>query len=541
MMGALLKQMLSAYRKHIPNATFDLLNQQRKKAQNPKLDEVLHLLKLILQGFDKIYICIDAIDECNDSQRKPFVQSLSTPLSHFKSIRVFVTGRLNMMTLVERSFPVLPCAITLEANEEDIRMYIRRQLETDGNYDDMDEAFKKEIMDKIVETADGMFVAGLPRHISENANETLRFLLPALQIQTVLEETSIAKRRASLNTIPKKLDDAYQATIDRIRRQGTAKSNQGMEVLKWTYLTLAPLSIIELRHALGAVNSPNREYLDVDDLPFEKSLLDCCYGLVVIDKKTPSVRLVHKSLQDFLQQKHKDRKLFEMGHCDIARACLTYMAFRDSTLSGDLNNDPNTVAFLLNKNVYVLSVYRLHKLQPSPHIQKFPFLSYAIHYWGEHARKQIDAKTTIRAVDLLLNQDPVRISRNLSLAALAVFRLLRPGDGSESSDKFHWDIPFLTVASSFNQPSALHLAAHFGLDEIATILLGGSHKVNINLKIFSETPLMISSGRGHESFIRLLLEKEGIVSELRDDQGDNALLHAVGGGGGSPKGRLSTN
>jgi hypothetical protein len=151
--------------------------------------------------------------------------------------------------------------------------------------------------------------------------------------------------------MPKKLDDAYQATIDRIHRQGTAKSNQGMEVLKWTYLTLAPLSIIELRHALGAVNSPNREYLDVDDLPFEKSLLDCCYGLVVIDKETSSVRLVHKSLQDFLQQKHKDRKLFEMGHCDIARACLTYMAFRNSTLSGDLNHDPNTVSFLLNKSL----------------------------------------------------------------------------------------------------------------------------------------------------------------------------------------------
>jgi ankyrin repeat protein len=125
----------------------------------------------------------------------------------------------------------------------------------------------------------------------------------------------------------------------------------------------------------------------------------------------------------------------------------------------------------------------------------------------------------------------VCISRNLRLAALAICAYkLQEGDGSESSDGFRWDIPFSLVASSFNQPSALHLAAHFGLDEIAKILLGGSHKVDINLKIFSETPLMISSGRGHESFIRLLLEREGIVSDTRDDRGLNALLHAVRGG-----------
>jgi hypothetical protein len=189
MIGALLKQILSAYHKHIPNAAFNLLNEQRKKTQKPKLDEVLQFLKLVLQDFDKIYICVDAIDECNDSQRKPFVQSLSTLSTHFKSVRVFVTGRLNMKTLVERSFPVLPCAITLEANEEDIRTYIRRQLETDDNYNGMDEAFKNEIMDKIVETADGMFVAGLPRHLS------VRMLMKPLGFYCPLYRSRLSSRK----------------------------------------------------------------------------------------------------------------------------------------------------------------------------------------------------------------------------------------------------------------------------------------------------------------------------------------------------------
>jgi hypothetical protein len=100
-----------------------------------------------------------------------------------------------------------------------------------------------------------------------------------------------------------------------------------MELLKWTLLAKRQLTITELRHALAATDTTD-DYLDSSDLPFEKSLTDCCYGLVILDKKTASIRLVHKSLQEFLEKKYKNQELFKTGHQDITRTCLKYMSQR---------------------------------------------------------------------------------------------------------------------------------------------------------------------------------------------------------------------
>lgn len=116
-------------------------------------------LSQFLRNFDRFYICIDAIDECNEKHKLSFLRLLSTISTDFKdSARIFITGRSHMKSMVEKAFRTAPSALTLKAKEEDIRKYILSQLEMDRNYDDMDTAFKKDIMDKIVETADGMLV-----------------------------------------------------------------------------------------------------------------------------------------------------------------------------------------------------------------------------------------------------------------------------------------------------------------------------------------------------------------------------------------------
>jgi hypothetical protein len=74
-------------------------------------------------------------------------------------------------------------------------------------------------------------------------------------------------------------------------------------------------------------------------LPFEKSLIDCCYGLVVIDKETSTIRLVHKSLQDFLKKQHEANLLFETGHREMAHICLKYLNFSDSTITDESDED----------------------------------------------------------------------------------------------------------------------------------------------------------------------------------------------------------
>jgi hypothetical protein len=71
------------------------------------------------------------------------------------------------------------------------------------------------------------------------------------------------------------------------------------------------------------------ETVEWDNFPSETSLIDWCLGLVIIDEETSTVRLVHKSLHDYLTLLHEKGKIFSDGHSDIAYTCLQYMCFND--------------------------------------------------------------------------------------------------------------------------------------------------------------------------------------------------------------------
>ena len=84
----------------------------------------------------------------------------------------------------------------------------------------------------------------------------LRFLLVALNIEAILGETSIARRKLMLRNVATAgvgLDSVYGQTLQRIREQRGDRSRLGMEVLMWVSHAERPLRIDELCHALAAV------------------------------------------------------------------------------------------------------------------------------------------------------------------------------------------------------------------------------------------------------------------------------------------------
>src|SRR5207302_6796597 len=83
--------------------------------------------------------------------------------------------------------------------------------------------------------------------------DTSRFLLVSLNIEAILQESTIHRRREKLSKMTDGLGlgDAYGATIERIKAQGGDKSIFGMAALMWVSHAERPLGADELCHALA--------------------------------------------------------------------------------------------------------------------------------------------------------------------------------------------------------------------------------------------------------------------------------------------------
>lgn len=327
-----------------------------------------------------------------------------------------------------------------------------------------------------------------------------RFLLPALQIQTVLDQTTISKRRKALHTMPTELKTAFASTIGRINSQKQERAIQAMEVLKWMFLAQRQLTIAELRHALSVEIDSNddtvtEETLDWDNLPSEKSLIDWCLGLVIIDDETSTVRLVHKSLHDYLKKRHEEGDIFPHGHGEIAYTCVKYMNFADENgLEYSAEGKNHTIC---GERVNLRKIFERR-------LEKFSLLHYAVINWGHHARIHTTPGVLTLGMRLFILDGPHlnRVSpyldlywHNLSLLPAAC----------------------LPVASDANSAGpelyplfALNCAAGFGLKELLQAVIE-KWSCNINFRgtyfMFKGlTPLMLACKKGHEACVRLLLD-----------------------------------
>lgn len=220
----------------------------------------------------------------------------------------------------------------------------------------------------------------------------------------MLEQPTISKRQRSLSKMPTELGSAFESTIRRIKNQRSTEVTQAIEVLKWTFLAREPLTLTQIRHALAvsipAVEGDDTYYenLDWDNLPPEKSLVNWCLGLVVMDEETSTLRLVHKSLFDYLMKQHNLGNIFQDGHAEISHTCLTYMLFKNSEYAVDIT-EPHRREEVVSKLIC--------------RSEKFPLLFYAVYHWGHHARHQTPAMESLADNLFLHTSNPECISVTL--------------------------------------------------------------------------------------------------------------------------------
>jgi len=306
-----------------------------------------------------------------------------------------------------------------------------------------------------------------------------RFLLVSLNIEAILQESTIYRRREKLNKMTDGLGlgDAYSATIERIKAQDGDKSKLGVAALMWISHAERPLKADELCHAL-AVELGSRDF-NSGNLPSISTLVGCCQGLITVDKEASTVRLIHFTLQEYLSA-HPD--IFCRPHSSMAEICLTYLGSKQiKALSADLPSDARNM----------------------------PFLEYCSFYWGVYAKRELSDNAKSLALELLQEYDGHISARLLPHQA--------EGVSFRESD----------INSRFN---GLHCASFFGIVEVVAALTEiGCYDINGG-DPWGHTPLSWAARNGHEGVVITLLRRQEVDPDKPDNSAQTPLSFAAWGG-----------
>ncbi|KAJ7453540.1 ankyrin repeat-containing domain protein [Mycena galericulata] len=352
--------------KSIPRHLGDLHKRHCETRTRPSVDEDRAVLHSTISEYSKVFVLVDAMDEYPEEHRNtllhllcalgPAVNLMLTSRPHINIENIVPTSRLE--------------TLEIRATEEDVRKYLDGQILKSSrlrNHIKNSPDLRDAIEEKIVQRSDGMF------------------LLAKLHIDSLAAKQSVKAVRNALRTMPNDLEHTYNEVVDRIDRQSEEDRNLAWLTLCWITHAKRPLRPPELREALAV--EPGSTELDPENLLDIDTILSVCAGLVIMNKEDDTIRLIHYTMQDYLER--IQAQTFPHASTQITTTCITYLTFEE------LNKDPQ--CSYPPPNHWDEGPDNL-RLDSKPRRDK-ALLEYAVEYCLIHARGQ--PESSIR--DLILS------------------------------------------------------------------------------------------------------------------------------------------
>jgi Cdc6-like AAA superfamily ATPase len=152
LLASLLKQ-LSHSQPSCPPCVQDLYDQHQKDRTRPSLDEISRTLRSVITMYSRVFIAVDALDECKDTSRNITLTEIFN-IQAKTSLNIIATSRIN--DAIQKRFDGYQ-SLKIHAADDDIRRYIASQI-TSLEKDLLDDDIREEIQSKIAEAAEGMYV-----------------------------------------------------------------------------------------------------------------------------------------------------------------------------------------------------------------------------------------------------------------------------------------------------------------------------------------------------------------------------------------------
>jgi hypothetical protein len=152
--ASLLKQFVQE-RRSIPDSVKTLYNRHKNKRTRPSLDEILRILQSVVKVYSRVFIIVDALDECqiSDGCRQRFLSSLFN-LQAKCGANLFATSR--PISSIKKEFKGNPM-LEIRASEEDVRRYLEGHMFRLPGFVVRSLELQEEIKTAIVKAVDGMY------------------------------------------------------------------------------------------------------------------------------------------------------------------------------------------------------------------------------------------------------------------------------------------------------------------------------------------------------------------------------------------------
>ncbi|KAF5243724.1 hypothetical protein FAUST_2719 [Fusarium austroamericanum] len=500
-LASLVKQ-LAERQTAFPKVIQDLYNLHKPRKTRPLAEELSETLRLLVETHDRVFILLDALDECLTSGgSRSELFKLLIWLKENPRVNLFMTSRY--VSDVEEELQSDIMKMEIRASQEDVGNYLDSRLASLSDLVKKNKDLRDEIKTQVIEAVDGMFL------LAELHARSLEGIFLPNQIRHALE---------TLPTGTNAYDETYLCAMNRIESRGNTK-DFAKKILAWITCARRPLTTPELRHAL-AVQVGDTD-LDDSNLPEIGDVVAVCAGLVAVDKESDIIRLAHYTTQQYFERTKDD--WFPNAETDITDACITYLSY--TSFRGQLTY-PGVIA------------------EAIPPVR---FYDYVAINWGHHSRI---SQTTSKNLIGFLESDQSAKAAAQHLLCKAEHKMWPDEDinvdetGEYDSD--HWPISHSSPVDSPGM-EGLHLAAYFGIAAGVDALASKGKDVNVTGYLdrtplawaaknghiaaskFGQTPGFVAVRNGHIEIVERQLRNSEFNVNINNKNGETLLFHAVKG------------
>ena len=131
---------------------------RRRGGDGLRLSEMLELFVKTIGSLNRVYVCVDAMDELLPHHRSEFLSTLQHIIQETPNMRLFLTGRPHIRGELDRHLTEGAYAIHIVPDQGDITRYVSRKIDDDDRRDPdlMVENLRNDIMKVMLEKASDM-------------------------------------------------------------------------------------------------------------------------------------------------------------------------------------------------------------------------------------------------------------------------------------------------------------------------------------------------------------------------------------------------